>query len=82
MIVEAFVTFLDADDPEGDILFMPSNVGAGISDAPDLQTFPGQSSEVGWTGNKVLALAGRGNLYVKSKKEVYLTLVTALIIYD
>ena len=63
-LAEAFLRILDPDDPEGDILFMSSNAGAGISDAP------GMSSEIGWTGNRVLALAGRGNLYVRSKKEV------------
>ena len=69
-IAEAFLRALDPEDPEGDILFMSSNAGAGISDAPDPSTFQGLSSEVGWTGNKLLALAGRGNLYVRSKKEV------------
>ena len=69
-ISEVFLSILDDDDPEEDIIFMSSNAGAGISTAPDSSTFGGQSSEVGWTGNKVQTLAGRGCLYVKSKKEI------------
>ena len=69
-IAEVFLRILDEDDPEEDIIFMSSNAGAGISTAPDPNTFDGQSSEVGWTGNKVQALAGRGCLYIKSKKEI------------
>ena len=69
-IAEAFLGILDPDNPEDDILFMSSNAGAGISNAPDPSTFEGPSGDVGWTGTKVLALAGRGCLYVKSKKEL------------
>ena len=69
-ICEGFLSQLNQDDPEGDILFMSSNAGAGISDAPDPSTLPGSSTDVGWTGQRVLHLAGRGNLYIKSKKEV------------
>ena len=60
-----FLRILHEEDPEEDIIFMS---GAGISTAP---TFGGQSSEVGWTGNKVQALAGCGFLYIKSKKEIH-----------
>ena len=69
-ICEVFLDKLDEDDPEGDISFLSSNAGAGISDAPDPSTFPGQSTDVGWTGQRVLHLAGRGNLYIKSRKEM------------
>ncbi len=68
-IAETFATKLDADDPEGDIVFLSGNAGAGISDAPDPSTLPGQSTEVGWTGLTVIQLAGRRNLYIRSRKE-------------
>ena len=70
LIAEVFLRILDEDDPEEGITFMSSNAGAGISMAPDPNTFDGQSSEVGWTGNKVQALAGHGCLYMNSKKEI------------
>ena len=75
-IAEVFLRILEEDDPEEDIIFMSSNAGAGRSTAPDPTTFGGQSSEVGWTGNKVQALAGRGCLYIKSKKEIHEVLYT------
>ena len=49
---------------------MFSNAGAGISGAPDLLTLPGSSIDIGRTGQRVLHLAGRGNLYINSPKEV------------
>ena len=69
-ICEVFLDKLDEDYPQGDISFLSSNAGAGISDAPASSTFPGQSTEVGWTGQRVLHLAGRGNLYIKIRKDV------------
>lgn len=70
-IVEAFLRILDGDDAEEDIVFLSSNAGAGITTAPDPSTLEGRSSEVGWTGDKVQAQAGRGCLYIKSRREVH-----------
>lgn len=42
---------LDHEDTEDDILFMSCNVGAGISNGPDLSTFEGPSGNVSWTGD-------------------------------
>lgn len=69
-ICEAFINHLDPDDSEGDIVYFSANAGAGISIAPDPSTLSGQSTDVGWTGLKVIQLAGKENLYIKSKKEV------------
>ena len=69
-IAESFLPLLKEDNPEDDILFMSSNAGAGISSDPDPNTLEGASTGVGWNGSKVLSLAGRGCLYIKSKKRV------------
>ena len=66
-ISESFTAHLDADDPEGDIVYLTGNAGAGISNAPNLG---GTSTDVGWTGQRLLALSGRENLYLKSRMEV------------
>ena len=47
-ICEAFLSQLYEDDPEGDILLISSNAGAGISGTPDPLTLPGSSTGRHW----------------------------------
>ena len=53
-ISESFTAHLDADDPEGDIIYLTGNAGAGISNAPNPDTLGGTSTDVGWTGQRLL----------------------------